>query len=154
MKYCNPFERDIFNSINFHRFDEFTELVTSIFQLNLNARNHYGATFLNFACQYPNIEFIDKLIELGSDINSINDYKESSLMVASKHGHLHIVQKLLSFQPNVFLKNIDGKTALDLSIDYNYPQISQILMTYISYLELKEKTDYNKDNMLNKKYKI
>ena len=75
MKYCNPFERDIFNSINFHRFDEFTELITSIFQLNLNARNHYGATFLNFACQYPNVEFIDKLIALGSDIDSINDYK-------------------------------------------------------------------------------
>jgi ankyrin repeat protein len=154
MKYCNPFERDIFNSINFHRFDEFTELITSIFQLNLNARNHYGATFLNFACQYPNVEFIDKLIALGSDIDSINDYKESSLMVASKHGDLHIVQKFLSFQPNVFLKNVDGKTAFDLSIDYHHPKISYILNTYISYIELKQNFDYNKDNILNKKYKI
>ena len=69
-------------------------------------------------------------------------------------GDSHIVQKLLSFQPNVFLKNIDGKTALDLSIDYHHPKISHILNTYISYIELKQNFDYNKDNILNKKYKI
>lgn len=60
----------------------------------------------------------DTLIRYGSDINHINEYGETMLMIAAYFSNTKAVKYLLENHANVLTKSIAGKNALDYAL-YN-----------------------------------
>jgi len=64
--------------------------------IDVNAKTHYGATALSYACEKGHAEVVKLLIERGADVNAQDTfYGEIPLGWASGNGHIEIVKLLL-----------------------------------------------------------
>src|SRR5215510_6897105 len=64
--------------------------------IDVNVKNHYGATALSYACDRGNVEMVKLLIERGADVN-VQDtfYRATPLTWAADKGYVEIVKLLL-----------------------------------------------------------
>lgn len=68
------------------------------------------------------------LIEKGSDVNSLNNQRETPLMYAAEHGYIEIVRLLLELpQIDVLQTNKNGKSALQLAAQNDHQKIVDML---------------------------
>lgn len=93
----------------------------------LDITNQYGATPLHYACYFGNRRVIDFLLDLGANINSLDQENNSCLHYAVNSGCTKTVKKMLLRGANKNLKNNEGKTAYDLANDMNNLEIAKIL---------------------------
>jgi len=68
------------------------------------------------------LDAIPPLIEMGANIDAVDMEGNSPLMLAVYHGKLHSVWWLVDHGADVSLKNVDGKTALELARDERVAQ--------------------------------
>ena len=119
---------------------------------DLNSKDGYGDTVLLHSTrsyynitQRENYRELSKLfIESGADVNAKN-CGWTALIGATYYGEIEIVKLLLAAGVDVNAKGNDGKTALMLAKNYNYPEIVKLLEQHA-----KNKTKAN----LTKKAKI
>jgi len=81
---------------------------------------------------------INKLIELGADVNLSNNDKKSPLHLAAEKNNLPLVQKLLNAGAKVNHQSLDGSTALYIASSLGYTNIVKSL--------LDAKADVNRTN--------
>lgn len=120
---------------------------------NANALSESGETALMVAVDYVDSEnvtsvdglkLITLLIENADDVNRVNINNETALMMASTRGDWFTVAKLLKKGASVYLVNVDGNTALSLTMNeglkgvekhggalpYNHAQVTRLLLDY------------------------
>ena len=89
--------------------------------ININARDHGGATALSWALYACNLgsertlKTIPMLLEAKADINCPSKSGRTPLMLAIKYDRipLSIIELLLKYNPNMNLQDEEGKTAWD-----------------------------------------
>lgn len=88
-----------------------------------------GQTCLHLACQNEKIKSIDALLNF-SKINLINitdSNKDCCLNTAVKTGNSKIVEILLRFNPDLSIRNIEGKRPIDIAKGFLYLNIAKLL---------------------------
>ena len=91
----------------------------------------WGVALANYSwCMDEEILILDDIISLirnGADINAENNHGDTPLMIASQRGNLEIVKELLSYGVDVNVRDNDRNTALQYALDYDYPEVAQLL---------------------------
>jgi ankyrin repeat protein len=54
---------------------------------------------------------VEELLDRGLDVNYVNEFKQSALMIACKRGDVAIVNLLISKNANVHLEDFQNRTA-------------------------------------------
>ncbi len=114
--------------------DTYDQFYATLLQLissaeKLNYRDNTGRTALFKAVEQGDISKVEELAGKGADINLTSNRGNSPLHVASKLGHRNIVEYLLTLDGiKIDQQNIEGKTALYLSIEFDFDDITQILL--------------------------
>ncbi|XP_064398481.1 ankyrin-1-like isoform X1 [Halichondria panicea] len=89
------------------------------FNSNCHVRGYNGYTLLHYTCQGGHVELIDKLVmEYGLDFANRDDDGNTPLHIAAMKGHVETVRHLITQHKVLtkhFVRNKDGKTALDLA---------------------------------------
>lgn len=79
------------------------------------------------AVEFGDLESIKLYLNENINIDHQDLNGMTLLMFASYYGFEEIVEYLLSFKPNMKLKNLRGNTALDLAIKNNHVKTVEIL---------------------------
>lgn len=95
---------------------------TPLMALITSAREHV------FSYQFQDdLHLIDFLISEGADINKRDFNGETALMYAIRWNYATFIKRLLTFNPNLNIRNNDGQTALDLAQAYDRTHIVELL---------------------------
>ena len=95
--------------------------------LVLNISNELGVTPLHYACYYGNKKAMDLLLDLGANIDSVDNDNLTPLHYAVKSGNERIIKKLLVRGANKFIINKDGLSPYDMAIQLKKNDISKFL---------------------------
>ncbi len=119
------------------------KLSPSHFTAFLNHRNDKGRSALYYAIRAarsnPEMEILELLLQRGADYTLPNKENVTPLHTAAYHGHVAVVQLLLSygskdnperFKAFINARNDWGKTALHDSCEKGRPKVTKLLMDY------------------------
>ena len=81
---------------------------------------------IHMAAEDGNIEVVKQHIAAGTDVNA-KEEDGTPLHYAAWNGHKEIVELLIAAGADVNAKNNIGHTPLDSAIEYNQPQIADLL---------------------------
>jgi len=88
-----------------------------------------GSTALYIACSNGKAKIVEKLIQLGADINISNPFYGSPLMIAIKNKHYDIAYTLIGLQSiNLERVDEDGASALILAAESNNERLVDLLV--------------------------
>lgn len=94
----------------------------------MNQTSCWGETALFGAASFTNgLPTVRLLLTRGADVNIANQAGWTPLMQAALDGSAGIVRELLSHKPDLDAKDQDGKTALDLAVQYQHADVVQLL---------------------------
>jgi hypothetical protein len=82
---------------------------------NVNDKDEHGRTPLHKAAAKGDKEIVETLIEYGANVNAIDNQKETPLHEAAWSGNAIIVKTLVANKADVKAKNVNGKTAADIT---------------------------------------
>jgi ankyrin repeat protein len=115
----------------------------------LTLKNKHGKTFFHISCAvggYNIVEYVLKDLKMTFFVRIQDNDDNTGLHLASKHGHLHVVNLLLEYGADMNLKNKEFNNALELSCRYGYYEITKKLINQYSTINLES---HSKDNPLN-----
>merc|ERR1711964_742792 len=98
-------------AIREERLDIIKALVMSN-QCDINCQNGLKQNALHISCQYHQTNCAMLLIEMGIQINHLDNEGHSALMIAAKEGLTSLVAALVHARANVNLQDTDGFSAL------------------------------------------
>ena len=107
---------------------EGVQFLKDLLELDVNINMLVPHNLLTYAAQRNNENVVEYILDEG--ICSVNDRDDSgftALMRASYMGHDGIVKLLLNNGADKFIKNSEGKTALDLAKEYKQEKIIELL---------------------------
>lgn len=81
-------------------------------RIDVNAAQGDGATALQWAAHWDDIQVVDLLIRAGADVNAANDYGVTALALACTNGSGAVVEKLLAARANPNAARMTGVTPL------------------------------------------
>ena len=96
-------------------------------QLILDIPNQYGITPLHYACFHGSKKAMDLLIDLGSNINGVDQEGNTPLHFAVQSGSERSVKKLLVRGSDKFIKNAEGNTPYDVAVKNNNKEMARLL---------------------------
>ena len=99
-----------------------------------------------------NSEVVKDALVSGADPNSLGEHGDPLLVVASRQGHLGIVEALLEQGADVNLGTQNG-TALQQAILYNNPDIAELLLKFgaaVTWYDAEQAALYGRANLLNR----
>jgi len=103
---------------------------------DVNAKNRYGATPLNYATSSANWEIAELLIVKGADVNAKNEDGGIPLHHAAESGYKEIVELLIAEGANVNAKDGRGKTPLDKTMYFSRTATADLQRPYIETAKL------------------
>lgn len=117
-----------FEKNQFECFMKIIKIDSSLAYEELKYKDSVGSgNFLHKVVYFNNSLVANYLImHLSFDVDKLNNDKETSLMIAAKLNNYEVAKALCENGANVALKNGDGKTALDLAIQYNSDKIIEL----------------------------
>ena len=86
-----------------------------------------SGTLLQFVIRHNFTDIAILLMQYGAEINTQDKFGDTPLHEAVKNGNNLLVEELVSRSANIFLKNMDDKTAGYLAAELSYYKIAQIL---------------------------
>ena len=84
---------------------------------DINARTSMNRTPLHLATIHNQISVVKLLVHEGALINLVDNDMNTCLHYASNQGYVHIVDWLLRKNPNLAIKNLRGRTAVDIALN-------------------------------------
>lgn len=109
--------------------DDLQALEALLTRANVNVRDkNLGTTALDHAVRNGNREMVQVLLSAGADVNSVNNSKETALMMLGEEAGADIVWDLVNAGAKVDLKDEDGDTALMAAAeDKNLPALTALV---------------------------
>ncbi|CAD8167881.1 unnamed protein product [Paramecium pentaurelia] len=101
-----------------------------IAKVNIDITDNDNSTALHLASDQGSEQCASLLLAWGCKINQKNINGCSPLHVAARGGEIGITKKLLFYNAKTRLRNKQGKTAYQLSIENEYYDISQMILEY------------------------
>lgn len=103
---------------------------------NLESKNSYGWTLLIIAAFAHSYKIVERLIELGADVNASNNKGTTVLMYAKtkvkENYNYSFLDFLIEKGANVFAKDMHGKTVLDYVKETNDLELVQYFESKMS----------------------
>ncbi|KHS62172.1 ankyrin [Pectobacterium brasiliense] len=129
----------ISNAFQFVRDGQSEGLCSLVTSDNVNVTNEYGQNLLHEAIAYGNVAVVNKLIELGVDVNHQDDKGQTPLHYAAQHKMKDVAEIILMNKGDVFVTDKFGNQALWTAVfnargDYD---IVSLLLTHHSLPEHK-----------------
>ncbi|KAI7367193.1 hypothetical protein KC354_g3605 [Hortaea werneckii] len=90
--------------------------------------NRSSSSPLHQAIRADDLELSRLLLELGANINSLNDYKTTPLMYAVKYGSAKMVELILEHHPDMARLSFIGAAAIHWAVWPNRPEIMELLV--------------------------
>lgn len=90
--------------------------------------NRSSSSPLHQAIRADDLELSRLLLELGANINSLNDYKTTPLMYAVKYGSAKLVELILEHHPDMDRLSFIGAAAIHWAVWPNRPEIMELLV--------------------------
>lgn len=112
------------------------ELVKHIADLNI--QNEYGNTLCHHAIKNYRVDALEMFIKDGANPNTINIVECTPLHDACAYGSLNAVQALLKCGADTHVKNMWGKTPLEVARDKDHKAIVKLIEEYEATLDIKE----------------
>ena len=101
---------------------------------DVNKKSRYGDTallMLTADLYYGEPALVKMLLDKGANTNEVDRKGLTPLMYAAMNGHVDTVRQLLKHGALPETKNKDGKTALDLAVEKDHPEIAEIVQKEI-----------------------
>ncbi|HEX7775934.1 MAG TPA: ankyrin repeat domain-containing protein [Parvibaculum sp.] len=92
---------------------------------NLKARD--GRTALAVAAQAGRADIASALLDAGADPNQVAQNRDTPLLIAVRAHRTSVVQALLEHKVDLDDTDVTGRTALDLSEEHNFDDITTLL---------------------------
>jgi ankyrin repeat protein len=109
-----------------------------------NQKTSSGDSALHSAVESNRLDLVQILVKFGADINSLQSDGETPLHLACFKGNCEIVQYLLDNKADPNVQNsLLGKTPLHYAVDYNYSDITRLLLKAGASHQIKDKFDKN-----------
>lgn len=89
-----------------------------------------GQTLLHYAAKTSNLAMMNKLINVGLDVNALNDVFETPIFNAVRFGTIDTIKALLNADAFIDIKNRRYETPLDLALIFDKQDIFDFLQTY------------------------
>ncbi|CAD8051601.1 unnamed protein product [Paramecium primaurelia] len=102
----------------------------NIAKVNIDITDNDYSTALHLASYQGSEQCAAMLLAWGCKINSKNIYGCTPLHVTAMSGEYKITRKLLLYNAKTRLRNKQGKTAYELSVENDFLTISQMIMEY------------------------
>jgi hypothetical protein len=96
---------------------------------DVNAKNKFGVTPLNYAAQLGRKEIVELLIAKGADVNAKDDDGTTPLHGAAGDGHKEIAEQLVDKGADLNAKNDGGFTPLYAAAVWGHKEIIELLIT-------------------------
>jgi len=109
-------------------------------ELELNKKGFSGRGVLQWTRKHHLLKI---LMASGASVDMQDDVGTTPLMEACQHGDLDLLNIFLRGQPDLTLKNINGKTAVHVAEQYDDEHCGERLRQYITDLEAVEQAKYN-----------
>lgn len=93
-------------------------LIYNSSETNINARTSMNRTALHLATIHNHLPVVKLLVHEGAKLDLIDNDDNTCLHYASNQGYAHIVDWLLRKNPNLTVKNLKGRTAADIALNY------------------------------------
>lgn len=119
--------------IRTNRQEDIVRRLFTLGDVNIKAAQH-AQTCLMLAASHGRFETAKLLIQVGADVNLQDEDGSTALMCATEHGHVDIVQHLLtqeSCDPN--LTDNDGSTALKVALEAGQKDIAVLLYAHMHF---------------------
>ena len=114
-------------SVHNSHLDAALVLLKSGANADFNHKFHGGKTALMVAMEAGKSELVTWLLSKKFDLDSWDDFGNTALMYAVKKNLFSVAQKLLELGADPTLRQVDGKTALDIAKSENKPSLVRIL---------------------------
>ena len=95
------------------------EIVKSLLEhssIDVEATDDVGNTALHVATERKHPSVVKVLLKHGAHVDAVNDRARTPLMQACQAGNTKSIELLLTHKANVWVKDADGKTALDYAL--------------------------------------
>jgi ankyrin repeat protein len=93
---------------------------------DVNAKDDCGISPIHVAIPYPPI--LELLLQNGANINDTTNSNVTPLIKACISGNLAVCSLLLSYKPDVFIRNKAGSNALDIANRKGNVKMQKLLM--------------------------
>ena len=89
-------------------------------------------TALHAAVESGGEQIVELLVQHGANVNAVGTHRESPLLIAAAMGMSRIVERLLSLKADASLKDIAGKSPLDMAKEGKHADIVAMLKTAVA----------------------
>jgi uncharacterized protein len=95
---------------------------------DVNIKERSGETALSKAAYWGHLEIINLLLSAGAEVNGIDNEEGSAPLInAIYFGRIQIVKILLDAGANPNLRDKNGKTAIEIALEYQKSEIADLL---------------------------
>lgn len=108
---------------------EYADKILAVDGFEINQNDINGSPLVYVMAQYNATSLFTKAKSKfeGMDLNAVNSYGETALMVAARYGYADMVRALLDAGANAKAKNSEGKTASKLAKKAGYKAVAKML---------------------------
>ncbi len=80
-------------------------------KITIDEPNYNGWTILKYAAFHQNVEMVKRLVDMGADVNAVDDYKETVVMAATRNPHpkLESIKYLVEHGANLLARTSIGE---------------------------------------------
>jgi ankyrin repeat protein len=96
--------------------------------IDVNSRAADGATALQWAAHWDDLEVVDLLLKAGANVNAADDHGVTALALACENVSVRMVDTLLNAGANPNIARTSGMTPLFDAIEVGSPQLVQALL--------------------------
>ena len=119
---------------------------------SVHAKDDFGHTPLQDACESGNLEIVQTLIQHNADVDAISENVDGKhftpLMIAAGYGFSEIAKELLKYGADVNFSNSYGNS-LHLTTKYGHSEIVKILLKNRCNANVRAKLDHDNNELIN-----
>ncbi|XP_025103600.1 ankyrin repeat and death domain-containing protein 1A-like isoform X1 [Pomacea canaliculata] len=99
---------------------------------NVNAVEKNERTALHLAAEAGHLDIVDKLLQMGAQIQKKDKSGATAVHLAAEKGHGQVVRRLLLVGVEVDDRDVEGRTALHMAAEHGHLEVVDLLLDYMA----------------------